>query len=126
MEKLSYIDEKGNIKLVRGDTLAFKFQRKDAEGQVITTQSEKMWFTVKLDTYSKDKIIQKTLDSGIMYDDTDNSYHIIIQHNDTKDLFYMDYVYDIQVENDGVVATIKKAKLIIKDEVTFEGGSNND
>ena len=123
MKKLSEVDEKGNIRLVRGDTLAIKFKREDTNGDTITDIAQKMWFTVKMDTYSTDKIIQKTLEDGITFSDEDSYYHIILQHNDTKDLFYMDYYYDIQVENNGVVATIKKAKLIIEDEITFEGGN---
>lgn len=126
MEKLSYVDNNGNINLVRGDTIAIKFQRKDSEDRVIETKTQKMWFTVKIDAYSKKKTIQKTLLNGISFTDNDYYYHIILNNNDTKDLFYIDYYYDIQVENNGVVATIKKGKLKIKEEITFEGGNQND
>ena len=35
------------IELIRGDSLSLKFQRLDAEGNVITTQADKVFFTIK-------------------------------------------------------------------------------
>lgn len=103
----------------RGDTYKFKFQRKNFNGEVIETKSQNMWFTVK-NNYNSDKIIiQKTLENGITFDD-DFYYHITIDHDDTKDLSYGDYVCDIQVENDGVVSTIYKDVISLTEEVTFD------
>ena len=51
-------------------------------------------------------------------------YHIIIEPSDTSGLQYKKYVYDIQVENDGIVSTIAKGELNLTHEVTFEGGTH--
>ena len=126
MKKLTYIDDLGNIHLVRGDTIGLKFQRKDTNDEVITEITQQMWFTVKINTTMEDYEIQKTLGNGITFTEEDSYYHILINSNDTEDLKYMEYHFDIQVENNGIVATIKRAKLIIEPEVTFEGGNNND
>ena len=126
MKKLTYIDELGNIHLVRGDTIGLKFQRIDTEGNVITDITQQMWFTVKINTTMDEYEIQKTLNNGITFTPEDSYYHILINSSDTEDLRYMDYHFDIQVENNGIVATIKRAKLIIEPEVTFEGGNEND
>lgn len=110
-----------NMEFTRGDTKKYKFQRKDVDNNIIETKSQKMWFTVKTDNFTNNIVFQKTLDSGITFD-SDFYYHILIDHDDTKDLDYATFKCDIQVENNGVVSTIYKDKLTITSEVTFEGG----
>lgn len=110
------------FKFIRGDTFSFKFQRKNLNDEPILVQAEKMWFTVKKNYKKTDKLIQKTLSDKTISFDEDGYYHIIIEHDDTKNLKYGDYVWDIQVENKGIVSTIKLGKLTLTDEVTFEGG----
>ena len=107
------------MKITRGDTYKFKFQRRDTNNQPIMTISQKMWFTVKQNYYTDNIKIQKTLDNGIEFTE-DGYYHITIEHDDTKDLSYGDYVCDIQVENDGVVSTIYKDVISLTEEVTFD------
>lgn len=109
------------IEFTRGDSFFFKFHRKDLEGNKITTESEKMWFTVKENYNSKKVLIQKTLNDGITFT-KDGYYHVTIKPLDTKKLKYKKYVYDIQVENAGIVNTIKKDKVKITEEATDEGG----
>ena len=110
------------IKFTRGDTYRFKFQRKDANGKIIFQRAEKMWFTVKTSAYSEKIIIQKTLENGITFSEDDGYYHIVINPIDTKKLSYIDYEYDIQIENQGNVFTLTKGVLSIEKEITFEGG----
>lgn len=111
------------MKFTRGDTYKFKFQRRNANNEPILTKSQKMWFTVKKNYKTVDKLIQKTLINGITYTD-DGYYHITLNHDDTKNLKYKKYVYDIQVENDGIVKTIALGNIELTNEVTFEGGTN--
>lgn len=111
------------MEFTRGDTYRFRFQRKDVNGNVITQKSQKMWFTVKRNYRTTEKVLQKTLEKDEIKFDSDYYYHILIQHEDTKDLNYARYVYDIQVENDGVVKTIALGDLRLTNEVTFEGGN---
>ena len=109
------------MEFTRGDTKKYKFQRKDANNNVIEPISQKVWFTVKVNDNTSEKILQKTLDNGITFDN-EYYYHILIDHDDTKDLDYGSYTCDIQVENEGVVATIYKDFFTLTSETTFEGG----
>lgn len=109
------------MKFRRGDTFFIKFRRRDFNNETITHISEKMWFTVKENAYTKEKLIQKTLEDGNIFFDDDHYYHVIIEHDDTKDLDYGVYYCDIQVENEGVVTTIYKDTFELDEEITFEG-----
>lgn len=93
------------MQFTRGDTYKFKFQRLDVDNNVIENKSQKMWFTVKLNNYTQKKLIEKTLEDGTITFDDEFYYHIQINHEDTKALYYGSYVCDIQVENDGIVTT---------------------
>lgn len=109
------------MKFRRGDTFFIKFRRRDFNNETITHISEKMWFTVKENAYTKEKLIQKTLVDGNIFFDDNYYYHVIIEHDDTKDLDYGVYYCDIQVENEGVITTIYKDTFELDEEVTFEG-----
>ena len=109
------------MEFTRGDTKKYKFQRKDINNNVIELESQKVWFTVKDNVNTNEILIEKTLDNGMTFDD-EFYYHILIEHEDTKDLEYKSYVCDIQVENDGVVTTIYHDYLTLTSEVTFKGG----
>lgn len=111
------------MEFTRGDTYRFKFQRFNENGEVIEEKSQKMWFTVKKNYRTEEKLIQKTLENNEIKFDTEYFYHIVIEPNDTSNLNYGKYVYDIQVENDGVVSTIALGELTLTNEVTFEGGT---
>lgn len=117
-----------NISFTRGDTYGIRFQRKaeiinedkEIETKVIEEISQNMWFTVKKNFSDKAEVIlQKTLEDGISFDE-EFYYHIIINSTDTRDLKYGEYVYDIQVENNGVVKTIAKGYFILENEVTTD------
>ena len=43
------------MKMRRGDTKFYKFQRKDKNGEVITEKAEKVYFTVKKNFIAKEK-----------------------------------------------------------------------
>ena len=89
------------IELVQGDASSiFKFQRKDAEGNVINTLPQKMWITFKLHPGSEKSLFQKTLESGIKYSEEDNYYRFQIMSEDTKDAPYGVYGFDIAILNE--------------------------
>ena len=109
------------MKFRRGDTFFIKFRRRNFNNETITHISEKMWFTVKENAYTKEKLIQKTLEDGNIFFDDNYYYHVIIEHDDTKDLDYGTYYCDVQVENEGVITTIYKDTFELTEEITFEG-----
>ena len=105
------------MKQIRGDTKRYYFQRLNADGDPITERPDKLYFTVKKKTTDKVVLIQKTLDD--MQVDDDGTYHFTIEPEDTDELKYMNYVFDIEVITDGVKTTIAKGGFTIEDEVTF-------
>lgn len=108
------------MEMTRGDTFEFRFQRQTTDKQIITTKPDKMFFTVKNNTYLQKALIQKKLeDNTITFDEKTNYYHVTINPEDTNDLSYGDYSYDIEIIDKGKVKTIAKGILRITDEVTF-------
>lgn len=106
------------MNLIRGDTGRFSFQRKDAEGHAITTIADAVYFTVKKKNTAADYIIQKKLED--MTFDNDGTYHFVIEPEDTDNQKYGEYVFDIEVTQNGDVSTIAYGTFIIDPEVTFE------
>lgn len=105
------------MKQIRGDTKKYKFQRKRADGTVITDRPDSLYFTVKKSYNDSLPVLQKTLNDMTL--DQDGTYHFTIEPEDTDGLKYKTYVYDIQVSQNGIKTTIAKGNFIIKEEVTF-------
>ena len=105
------------MELTRGDTGFFKFQRLDAEGQVITTIPDAIYFTVKASYADLDIAFQKKLADMTM--DNDGTWHFTVDPADTQSLLIGNYVYDIEVNQNGYVQTIAKGSLKITQEATW-------
>lgn len=105
------------MKFTRGDTYAFKFRRIDTNNNPIQDKPIFLWFTVKANHNTDEIVIQKTLED--MTFDDNFYYHCVIYPEDTINLNYGDYVYDIQVQIDKYVKTIAKGELSLTKEVTF-------
>lgn len=109
-----------NIKMTRGDSRAFRFQRLDFEGEPITEVPDTLYFTVKRNFNTKDYLFQKKLDD-FTYDEENKVWKFIIEPTDTEDLPYGLYVYDIQVVQNDFKTTIAKGDFRLTDEATFIG-----
>lgn len=109
--------EENVICLTRGDTGKFKFQRKNAEGHVILTAPDAIYFTVKRSFESSSVMFQKTLEDMTL--DQDGMYHFTIAPADTAALDYGNYVYDVEVTELDYVQTISKGKLNLLEEATW-------
>lgn len=105
------------MKIKRGDTKKYKFQRKDANGQPILTIANKIYFSVKKSDQDNDVIIQKTIED--MTFDEQGYYHFTIEPTDTNNLKYGTYCYDIERIVEGDVLTIAMGKFQITSEITF-------
>ena len=109
------------MEIIRGDTKYFKFQRKRKhDKEIIETLPEKLYFTIKYSNNAEDFVIQKTLENGIEYNKNDKYYYIKIKPDDTDNLSYGKYYYDIEVikENE-YKQTIAFGDLEITGEITF-------
>lgn len=109
-----------DIEFTRGDTYAFSFQRTNINKEVITDKPLFMWFTVKPNYTTKEPTILKTLEEGIIYDETEHKYYVTIESKETANLSYGDYVFDIQVKTSFGIKTIKKGTLTLTEEVTHQ------
>lgn len=89
------------IEIIQGDTSpVYKFQRKNADGKVITSTPQKMWITFKENTYTNEVLFQKTLEDGINYSEEDNYYRFNIKSEDTENMPYGMYGFDIAIINE--------------------------
>lgn len=110
------------MEMTRGDSGYFYFQRLDDNGDPITVKADHCWFTVKTNDMQKEPVIQKTIED--MTFDDDGTYHITILPEDTNELQYGEYIYDIEVLNeDGYKKTISKGIFELTWESTF---ANNE
>ena len=106
------IDQRNNIKMTRGDSESITVtceERPFAEGDKIT-------MTVKETEYKKEFLFQKEVTEF-----EDGKAVIEITPEDTKELSFMTYVYDIQLTGaDGTVTTIIKPAIFeLSKEVTY-------
>ena len=106
-----------NISMTRGDSEAIKVTVKDTLGNVIPLVSgDTIHFTVREHIRSKTKIIEK-----IITEFNDGEALITINPEDTSNLRFTSYVYDIQLtkENGSVKTIITPSELLITGEVTY-------
>lgn len=112
------------MEFIRGDTAKYKFRRYDANGNVIETKADEIYFTVKTNGYSDEVLLQKTLEN--MDFDENYYYHFTIMPEDTDNFQYGTYQYDVEVIQ-GDNKTTTRGEFIIDEEITFasdEGGEN--
>lgn len=108
-----------DIEFIRGDTKPLKFQVKDNKGNLLKMDSnDELIFTVKKNYNTKNAILQKKLSDGSIH--YENGYYFItLAHEDTANLKYGTYVYDIQLMSDGIVATLILGTITLTEEVTY-------
>lgn len=107
-----------NLSQTRGDSKAYQFQRTNkADGSVITREPDTIYLTVKKNYDTEDFLFQKTKADFTI--DEDGTYHFEIKPEDTENLRYGKYVYDIQVTTDGKVTTLVKGAFGIEKESTW-------
>lgn len=108
--------------MVRGDSKAYKFQRKDKGGNILTDTPTTLFFTVKTSFKTQEYVLQKNLEN--MYITQDGYWHFVLNPEDTEDLPYGKYCWDIQVVQDGFKTTISRGHLFLTDESTWEVNEN--
>lgn len=104
------------MEITRGDYDVFKFKR-TMNGEVIETTPDKVYFSVKRSEYEDNFLFQKRLNDGIVIDE-DFVYNVEIVPEDTNDLDFGDYVYDIEIVVGDKPKTINKGVFKITYEVT--------
>lgn len=106
------------ISLPRGDIRNIKFQVTDNGEPYI--DFDEVYFTVKKDYKTSDTLIQKKLsDETIHLDRTTGYFSFRFEPEDTEDLAYKTYVFDIEVVKGTIIKQTTLGNLIITPEVTF-------
>ena len=96
------------LSIYQGNDKIFTFTRTDVNGNVITTEPQQIWFTVKKDYNSLGWVIRKTLHQGIEQN-SDGSWNIRIDAIDTENIKSGKYVCDVKIrDEDGREITIVK------------------
>lgn len=113
-----------NIKLTRGDSLAFKTRVIFRNGSIADKKDiESFFVTFKKGTNNISPIIfQKTIDD-INFDD-DGYLHCLFNPEDTENLDYGIYYFDIEVTSNNIRKT-KLIQVILTPETTIHGGDKN-
>lgn len=102
----------------RGDTATYTFQRKNADGEIITSTPDALYFTVKKAYTDKTPLVQKKIDDMAMAED--GTWSFTIQAGETDMLAFGNYVYDIQVNDNDAVTTIAKGAFTLTPEATWQ------
>ena len=105
------IDENNNIYLTRADSCVLDLSVVDDEGNEYDYSNDLVQLTIKGSTLTDSVIIQKAITGD----------HFIIDPNDTKNLDYGVYRYDVQIINNSnaVYTVIGPANFVLCDEVNF-------
>ena len=107
-----------DISFTRGDTQFLQFQIKDANGDLIElTDGDVVYFTVKQNANSKKIMFQKKYPDDIGY--SDGYFYFVINSQDTSNLAYGQYQYDIELKSGEYVKTLGMGTIELTEEITF-------
>lgn len=111
-----------NLKFIRGDSCPLKFQIMDTEeASVVKEDLTSLYFTCrKTNSKYSEILFQKDIDSF----EYENEYYFInIEPEDTRELPYDTYNFDIEATfNDGEVQTLKGDFTIMEEDTIYDGG----
>ena len=114
-----------DLKITRGDTIKYVLELKTKNNiDVEISNVSDIFFTVKENVKNTEYLFQKKLNSGINLGD-DEKYHITIDSEDTDNLSFGTYYYDVQVNfNDNTKYTVTKGNFVVDYEVTDVGSES--
>ena len=114
------------MEFIRGDTFAFKFSIKLANGQIPTKEDISTLFVTvrKYATRSSAIIFEKTLEDVEI--DEDGYCHVKFNPEDTENLLYGSYFFDVEITTTG---GYRKSKLfqfnLTKETTIHESGDSS-
>ena len=108
-----------NLKMIKGDTLAFAIELEfDESPQDLQTA----FFSVKESVDDSDPLIQKSLSNGISKIKTDGNkiyYRVRIAPEDTASIDVREYYYDLEIGINNDVFTVLNGILKVEHEITI-------
>lgn len=103
----------------RGDTCPVSFSLLDSNGNALEpTTGDEIYFTMKKNYNSSSFLLQKKYSNGDITFNGNVGY-LVIQHTDTSNLPYGNYVYDIELMSGDLVKTLVKGTITLTKEATF-------
>lgn len=118
------------IEMTIGDNELFECEITDDDDVLIPLDNTKIWFTVRKNFTDTEFVIQK---KNALADGSDSEILVIgtglceiyLLANDTKELFPIMYVYDVQIKNStyGIKTVIKEGRIFLGPEVTVVDGN---
>lgn len=114
-----YID--ADFRFTRGDTMALEFTLSDGEGHNIDIDSvNSITLTCRKRNNLESPIIFQKNKDDFVYDSTKKKYTVTIQPEDTRELSYGFYNYDIQVNYGGVISTRKSSFRLTAEDTIYQ------
>jgi hypothetical protein len=106
-----------SIRMIRGDSDSITVQLSEKDEARPLVDGDTVYFTVKKSPYDTEKALQK-----VITEFAEGKAIIPITRDDTKDLKFYIYTYDIQITfSDGTVKTIvPPSRFEVMPEVTYE------
>lgn len=103
----------------RGDTCPISFDLTDQGGNPLDMSTAEVYFTMKKSYTTTAYVLQKKKSTGdITINGTEGS--LVLTHNDTAELNYGSYVYDIQFKDGNYVKTCALGTITLTSESTHK------
>lgn len=121
---MEYTPKEVEIEFPRGDTFPYGFILTDKKGTPLNFNvgDAEIYFTVKKNENTSSVIFQKKFSTGDIVKDTerDGFYYLIIESNDTNELKYGTYGYDVTVKIGTFESTLVTGTITLTKEYTFK------
>ena len=111
-----------DIEFPRGDTFTYGFHLVDSGKNPINMEEGQgeIYFTVKKNENTSDLIFQKKFSTGEIKLDKDGLYYLVINSDDTANLKYGTYGYDITLKSGEFVSTQVIGTITLTKEYTHK------
>lgn len=108
------------ISIPRGDIRNFKIAIKEPSGDLTELTFDDIYFTVKRVYLNQEFKFQKRLSDGAITKDQEGYYLFSILPDDTNNLPFGDYDFDIEIVKNGAIKQTTVGVLHLTKEVTFQ------
>lgn len=103
----------------RGDTCPVSFNITDSNGNSLDISSSEIYFTIKNNYNTSEYVLQKKK-SANKITVNGNKCSLVLTHDDTANLKYGNYVYDIQIKSGDYVKTLCLGTITLTNESTWK------
>ena len=109
-----------DINMPRGDIRSLTIAIRDHDGEITEIEFDDIFFTVKTVYQNKEFIFQKKLSNGTIEKLEDGTYFLSIMPEDTNDLQFGQYSFDIEILKGTTIKQTTVGRLCLTPEVTYQ------